>query len=272
MTTLLSRALLPISLLLVGVGCGGSEGGGPANASATSAVTQNGESFRGRGGDRVAHMTRRFDANNDGALQLAEVPEGMRERLAAADANRDGVLASEEVRAHFEAQRAARFQSADADHDGALNAQEVGAERWTRLSRADANSDGRVTQEEMAQGFARMREGFGRGHHGPRGEGAEGEGNEGFGRGRHGMGRGLHRPDPARMVQRFDANGDGALQLAEVPERMRERLGSADANGDGTLAVDELNAAMERFRAAHPRGPMGEAPEAPTAPTTPAAQ
>lgn len=240
MTTLLSRSFLSASLLaLVAVGCGGADAGGAAT-STSAAIRQNGESFRGQ---RLARMTERFDANRDGVLQVSELPERARERLAAADANHDGVIATDEIRAHFEAQRAARFAAQDANHDGALDAQEVGPERWERLSRADADHDSRVTRDELAQGFAAMRGG----HHGP---GME-----------HGP-RGRHAPDPARMIERLDANGDGALQLTEVPERMRARVTEDDANHDGVLSVDELRAGFERFRAAHPQGPMPPPPAA----------
>jgi hypothetical protein len=75
-------------------------------------------------------------------------------------------------------------------------------------------------------------------HHGGRGEG----------RGR-GRGRGGHVPDPARMIQRFDANGDGSLQVSELPAPMQQRLAADDANHDGVLAVDELAAAITRHQA-----------------------
>ena len=42
-----------------------------------------------------------------------------------------------------------------------------------------------------------------------------------------GRGPGGHRHDPASLVQRFDANKDGKLQVTELPERMRARLNDA---------------------------------------------
>jgi Ca2+-binding EF-hand superfamily protein len=44
------------------------------------------------------------------------------------------------------------------------------------------------------------------------------------------------------MIRRFDDNHDGKLQLTELPERMRERLGTADTNRDGVLSADEIAA------------------------------
>jgi hypothetical protein len=67
----------------------------------------------------------------------------------------------------------------------------------------------------------------------------------------HGM-RG-HRgpPDPAELVKRFDKNGDGQLQVAELPEHMQKFMGKADTNGDGVITVDELKAGEEKMRAEH---------------------
>jgi hypothetical protein len=210
-----------------------------------------------------ARMTARLDANGDGRLQIAELPERMAARLAGADANRDGVIAPEEIRAHMEAQRAARMAQIDADHDGTITPEEfrahmqarqaerfarldtnsdgavteaeVGAERWAHIGRADANSDGRVTADELAAARHGGR-GAHRGHGGPQG-------------GDHGAGpRGAI--DPARMIRRFDRDGDGTLRVAELPPRMQTRLGAADTNRDGTLASSEITQAIQARRAA----------------------
>ncbi len=143
-----------------------------------------------------ARMMQRFDANQNGRLEVTELPEHLRARLAAADANGDGVIAPEEMRAHFEAQRtamraqmdtdhdgtispeehqaaraargAARFARLDSNGDGAVTEAEVGAERWARIGRADANADGRVTREELqAAHRGGAAGGECHGHHGP---------------------------------------------------------------------------------------------------------
>lgn len=79
----------------------------------------------------------------------------------------------------------------------------------------------------------------------PDGEHAEGRGP------RHGKGRGHGPKDPAEMVKKFDKNGDGQLQLSELPEKMQGFIGKADTNGDGVLTVDELKAGREKMRAEH---------------------
>jgi Ca2+-binding EF-hand superfamily protein len=53
--------------------------------------------------------------------------------------------------------------------------------------------------------------------------------------------------DPAKMIQHFDKNGDGKLEVSELPERMQGFLGKADANEDGVLTADELTAARDNF-------------------------
>lgn len=193
------------ALALAAVGCGGSDTTG-ASASSLTATTGPQAEARGRWNHRrdPAQLVQRFDANGDGALQLAELPAPMQARLGAADADHNGVIATTELTAHMEARRAERLARADTDHDGTVSAEEAAAGRG---------------------------HGFGRGR--------------GFGRG----GRGGHAPDPARMIQRLDANGDGTLQVTELPAPMRARMTTADANHDGVIAADELTAAIAAHRA-----------------------
>lgn len=237
--TIVTGSLLALAL----AGCGGGRAEG-TNAQGLVA----GASQDGRGGGRgfrghrdPAEMARRMDRDGDGSLEVAELPERMQERLRAADTNSDGVLSAEEMTAHREAQRAAHFARMDANSDGAVTQDEAGPGRWEHLTAADADRDGRITRQELdaAHASGALRPRFGFGHGAGRGMGM-------------GMGGGMgHRGghDPARMIQRFDQNGDGSLQVAELPPRMQQRLGTADTNGDGVIAADELTASMERHRA-----------------------
>jgi Ca2+-binding EF-hand superfamily protein len=54
--------------------------------------------------------------------------------------------------------------------------------------------------------------------------------------------------DPARFVQRFDKNGNGTVEIAELPERMQKWLVKADTNNDGSITVDELKAHAQARR------------------------
>ena len=56
--------------------------------------------------------------------------------------------------------------------------------------------------------------------------------------------------NPARLIQRFDANKDGKLQVSELPAALGTRLAKADANADGVLTVDELTAHAAQVKAA----------------------
>lgn len=46
--------------------------------------------------------------------------------------------------------------------------------------------------------------------------------------------------DPQAFFQRFDADGDGKIPLAELPERMRERFAMIDKDADGFVTLEEL--------------------------------
>lgn len=236
----LRPALLGSLLALSAVACGAADNA--ANAQSNQALATE----PGAGGNRFdpARMAARFDRNGDGRTTLDELPPRMRERVASADADHDGAISAQEFTAHMQAMRAERFRRGDTNNDGAITADEAG-ERWERIGRADANNDGRVTQDELQGAFVQMR---GR-HHGPRGEmGPRGEHGPGF--------------DPSQRFARFDANGDGQVQVNELPERMQQRVAGADANRDGVLSPEETHAFFEARRAERMRETQPEAPEA----------
>jgi hypothetical protein len=86
-----------------------------------------------------------------------------------------------------------------------------------------------------------------------------GGGREGFG-GR-GMGRGPGGPgslnDLAAMIMGFDADGDGRVTRAELPERMRQRFERMDDNGDGAIDAEEAQAVAERMARYREEGRTG---------------
>lgn len=135
------------------------------------------------------------------------------------DANSDGAVTQEELRAHA----AARFAEADVDKDGFLTSQEMlafrGGNRAERmLERHDTDGNGQLSAEELRAA-------------------TEGRGEKRF----------------QRMLNRMDANDDGKLALAEInahrdPARMFERL---DKDGNGSLSAEEFAQAREGHRGRH---------------------
>jgi len=134
-------------------------------------------------------------------------------------------------------ERRSPFERFDANEDGKLTAAEMPEEFRERMMRADTNGDGAVTREEMDAAMRALRESW-RGGQGDQG----GQGGEGRRRG---------------PFDRFDANDDGVLTTAEVPEEAREHIMRADTNGDGKVTREEWQAAMRAFRERGESGPGG---------------
>jgi hypothetical protein len=136
-------------------------------------------------------LIERFDANKDGQLQAAELPERMQEHIGDIDKNGDAVVSKDELSAHFDAMRAEhrakfearakeRFEKKDANHDGLLEQSEVDAEHWSKLSVADANGDQKLSPEELKAAFesGKLRPMRGEHHRGDRDEAAPPSGSQ----------------------------------------------------------------------------------------------
>jgi Ca2+-binding EF-hand superfamily protein len=170
-------------------GCGSAAAGGDPETSAQSATVDDGvipvassaqpdEPRRHGHGQRRHGWFRKFDADGDGRIAIADLPENKREHVAAADANHDGFITRDEMQAMRHAKFEQMKAQADANHDGtvseeertaahvrfaesrmmkhdangdhALTQNEVSAKKWERIKKADANGDGRITSEEVA--------------------------------------------------------------------------------------------------------------------------
>ena len=157
---------------------------------------------------RAPHAMR-ADADGDGRISQAEFVGRRVERLNAADADRDGSVAPEEMRAAFHARSAeradARFQRLDADRDGAI-------------SRAEF--DARRSPEARPQRAARMHQGAAR----------------------------MHRVGPrmAHRGQRMEARGP--VSIAEVRGKAEQAFTRLDADRDGFITAAERQAGMRAFR------------------------
>ncbi|MFC5373152.1 EF-hand domain-containing protein [Brevundimonas faecalis] len=145
----------------------------------------------------------------------AEFVQRRVERLRAADANGDGSVTAEEMRAAGQTKRAERraalFDRLDANKDGSISRAEFDAPRTA----ANGERAGREQGRRMA--------------HGPR---------RGEGRGARHMARG-----PQSGEARFP------IVIAETERKANEAFVRMDANRDGTLTVEERRAAMQARRA-----------------------
>lgn len=171
-----------------------------------------------------AKLIEKLDKDGNGTLELTELPEHKQRWLGGADADKDGKLTAEELTAHRAKMHEQRFAEMDSDKDGFLTEQELGERRWRRLGRADTDGDGKVSMAELRTAHE---QGTLRGFRGHRGH------------------RGFWKKDPAKLFEKLDLDENGTLELSELPEHKREKLGAADADKDGKLTADELRTHFE---------------------------
>jgi len=114
----------------------------------------------------------------------------------------------------------------DADSNGAITLAEARAGAARMFAGADVNKDGRATHEEMMAFHGRMGD-----HH----RGGEHKG-------------GHDGPGPRGGPMHLDADGDGALTLAEVSSGIDAHFAKIDSNRDGSIDEAEMRAAHEAHR------------------------
>jgi Ca2+-binding EF-hand superfamily protein len=95
---------------------------------------------------------------------------------------------------------------ADADKNGEVTFEEFKKAAGDRFVIADVNKDGKVTVGEMAAAIEKMRT----------------------------------ERIAKRMIERFDADKDGAVTLAEIESGQKKIYALLDRNDDGRLVTDEL--------------------------------
>jgi Ca2+-binding EF-hand superfamily protein len=154
-------------------------------------------------------------------LTRAAVQAQVQARFARADANRDGFVTRDEVRARAEAGRAERQAGR-------------GERRARMFDRLDANHDGSIsrTEFEARPAFRGNARGERRGMRGQR------FAHRGGAMARFG----------GRVFETMDADHDGRVALAEANRAALERFDRVDANRDGTISPEERQAAREAFR------------------------
>ena len=141
-------------------------------------------------------------------MTRAEVEAKVKERFTMIDANKDGAITVEEVKAHKEARHK---QRADA-----------------HFKMMDGNGDGSISRAEFDAGHAAMRDGM-TGGKGDRGHGPM------MGGGHHGMAMKMGE----RMFEKADANKDGKVTLAEASSAALAHFDKADADKNGTVTSQE---------------------------------
>lgn len=199
---------------------------------------------------RHAAMIERLDADKDGKVSLAEFKANVSTAFKAFDADGNGQVTKDEIKARHEAFKDARkavreagkadkdkaretlraggpymlpgagrmFEQADSDKNGTLSEAEVLAAAEKIFERRDSNKDGVLDTADA-------RPGKGKWHHGKGGE-----------------------KRTERMLNRLDTNKDGKISQDEMlasATRMFERF-DADKNGEVTKA--EVDARREAFR------------------------
>lgn len=162
----------------------------------------------------------------------------------------------------------------DTDQNGELSASEIDAAA-VALRKLDQNQDGRLTAEELRPigstgpngrpgqpGGAGQRDGGQRdggqgrgqgptrGGQRPSGQGPGGQGPSGQGPSRQGRGGDPAQADTAfaNQVLAFDADKDGLLSQAELPEHMHRAFAIADADKSGKLDEAERLTLASQFR------------------------
>lgn len=121
------------------------------------------------------------------------------------------------------------FAKLDANKDGVVAAEEVSESQKTAfeqlLKNGDIDGDGKLSREE----YAASTQATGTPRQPGRGGGPPGQGRPGF-----------PLTNPRELLARMDRNQDGKLSKDELPPRLQENFDRIDANGDGTIGEDEF--------------------------------
>jgi Ca2+-binding EF-hand superfamily protein len=149
----------------------------------------------------------------------AAVQAEVQTRFARADADRDGFVTRDEVRARAEARREQRRER-------------LGERRGQRFEQLDSNHDGMISRAEFEAPRAAP--------------GGERRGRRFAGRG--GRGGGMMARFGARAFAAMDADRDGRVALAEAQQAALQRFDRVDSNRDGSISPDERQAARAAFR------------------------
>jgi Ca2+-binding EF-hand superfamily protein len=214
---------------------------------------------------------KRLDQNNDGRLVVEEFPEPIRKRIAAylKQTGKNG-LGRDDFAKLYGARQAGTPAGTPAEKPGRNpSGQSTRPTRTTQRGPTifrilDLNRDGRISRNELAQaakqfeqldanrdGQLDLREFFGARTDRPQTP----ERSAPKTSSNQNSDRKSDRPQPARqrpdvaegttLFDRLDRNGDGAIEVSEVPMLLRDRLKRLDTDGDGRISPDEFRAGLK---------------------------
>ncbi len=189
----------------------------------------------------------RYDKDNNGYLELKELPKNFGPQLKMWDIDSDGKVYPKEIVAFYNRQRApyqtqvranatsdgnSLFQALDASGDSRLSLREMRTAH-ERIKEFDKNKDGKITKDEIP---VTLSVSFGRGNTSYNsyraGQGKNGNAN-----------RGANKDVPAWFT-RTDRNGDGDITLREFLGT-KEEFDKLDSNQDGFIEPKEAIAASK---------------------------
>lgn len=138
----------------------------------------------GRMGDGAGMMFKELDTNKDGVISQQEFEARAATKLKGADSSKDGFVNFDEYRAYalkemeqrHQEMMKRRFDRIDANKDGKVSAEEMKAASDRMFTRMDMNKDGKIDKTDHEE----MKKRMGGGHmwRGPQGGGPESDGDE----------------------------------------------------------------------------------------------
>lgn len=180
----------------------------------------------------IARMIEQLDANEDGLLEIDEIVNKFRDRVAQADGNSDGKLDNDEVAMVMHGIRELMGVRPGGGPPG-----------FGRPGGPDGEGRGPGPDR--------------RGPGGPGGPGRRPGTPPG---GPDGPGRG---PDGERFLmlfERLDEDGDGKVSVDDLPDPVRDRLSKADTNQDGLIDKQEFKEAHKKMMEMRGSRPEGRGP------------